>query len=485
VQVSTLHHLPRLTPEQQGIASSAVDQFVTSLESQVHDLHSFMLVRHGHVVAGGWWSPYKREYPHMLYSLSKSFTSTAVGMAIAEGFFSIDDSVLSFFPEETPDAVNEFLAAMRVCHLLSMTTGHANDTWWHMTHRADGNWIKAFFSVPVEHEPGTHFLYNTGATYILSAIVQKTTGLKLVDFLQPRLFEPLGIENATWEESSQGINLGGIGLSIRTEDIACFGQLYLQKGIWKGQRLLPETWVDEATAFQVSNGDSPYSDWTQGYGYQFWRCRHGAYRGDGVFGQYCVVMPEQDAVLAITGGMALEDMQQPLDLLWDSLLPAIGSEPLPEDVEAQRLLTEKLSNLHIAPLKAQHTSPTSAAVSGQTYQVDANELHIERIRFDVTESGWLLGFKTSHGEEQIPVGYELWELSQSILLDEPRTSALHPVASSGGWTGEDTFTVVMRLVETPFYQTFVLNFMGDDLLVETGVNLSLEAAPKQLLTARK
>ena len=485
MQDLTSYCLPRSTPEQQGIASSAISQFIDLLQSQIHDLHSFMLLRHGNVVAEGWWSPYQREYPHMLYSLSKSFTSTAVGMAIAEGYFSIDDLVLPFFTDDVPAEVNTNLAAMRVRHLLTMTTGHADDTWWHMAHREDGNWIRAFFGVPVVHEPGTHFLYNTGATYLLSAVVQKTTGQKLVDFLKPRLFEPLGIETAAWEESPQGINLGGIGLSVRTEDIACFGQLYLQKGMWQGQQLLPTAWVNDATACQVSNGDSPYSDWTQGYGYQFWRCRHGAYRGDGVFGQYCVIMPEQDAVLVITGGLALEDMQQPLDLLWDCLLPAMGSEQIAEDVEAHRLLTEKLSNLHIPPLKAQATSPTSTVFSGQSYQVDANELQIEDIRFDVVESGWLLSFKIAHGEEQIPVGYGEWKPGQTILLDEPQTSALHPVATSGGWTAEDTFTVVMRLVETPFYQTLVFNFMGDDLLVETGVNLSLEAAPKQLLTARR
>src|SRR5438093_7250369 len=134
-----------------------------------------MLLRHGSVVAEGWWSPCGREHPHLLFSLSKSFTSTAVGLAVTEGRFSIDDPVLSFFQDETPAAVSEFLAAMRVQHLLSMSTGQALDTWTYMVDRSDGNWIKGFLDVPVLYAPGTRFVYNTGATYMLAAIVQKTT----------------------------------------------------------------------------------------------------------------------------------------------------------------------------------------------------------------------------------------------------------------------------------------------------------------------
>src|SRR5262249_13424451 len=152
------------SPEQQGITSAAILRFVEALEQQVHEMHSFMLLRHGHVVAEGWWSPYRSEHPHLLFSLSKSFTSTAVGLAIAEGRFSIDDPVMSFFPDEMPIDVSDHRAAMRVRHLLTMTSGQAVDTWALMVDRLDGNWIKGFFSVPVVHEPGTQFVYNTGAT---------------------------------------------------------------------------------------------------------------------------------------------------------------------------------------------------------------------------------------------------------------------------------------------------------------------------------
>ncbi|MBL8162239.1 MAG: serine hydrolase, partial [Anaerolineae bacterium] len=303
MSTSSAGQLQRSAPEEQGVASAAILEFVEALNSQVQEVHSFMLLRHGSVIAEGWWTPYGNEYPHQLFSLSKSFTSTAVGLAVSEGHFSIDDPVVSFFPDEAPADGSELLAALRVRHLLSMNTGQDSDTWSFMVDRPDGDWIKGFFSVPVLHAPGTHFVYNTGATYMLSAIVQKTTGMKVVDYLAPRLFQPLGITNAAWRDSPQGITAGGIGLSLKTEDVARFGQLYLQHGRWQGQQVVSEAWIAEATAFQSANGDDPNNDWAQGYGYQFWHCRHGAYRGDGVFGQYCIVMPEQDAVLAITAAV--------------------------------------------------------------------------------------------------------------------------------------------------------------------------------------
>src|SRR4030095_1699101 len=235
--------LPRSSPEAQGVSSAAILSFIEAADKSIDSLHSFMLLRHGQVVAEGWWSPYDSQSPHVLFSLSKRFTSTAIGLAISEG-------------------------KLRVADLFRRNTGHETQP----PRPPDQSWKKAFLNHPVRFKPGTHFLYNTSATYMLAAIVEKTTGMSLLDYLRPRLFEPLGIDNPTWEKSPEGITAGGYGLSVRTEDIARFGQLYLQKGKWRGKQLIPAAWVEEATSFQTSNGSNPRSDWDQGYGYQFWRC---------------------------------------------------------------------------------------------------------------------------------------------------------------------------------------------------------------------
>ncbi len=330
---------PRSSPEAQGISSEAIFDFIQTADHEVDSMHSFMLVRHGHVVAEAWWEPETADNPHVLWSLSKSFTSTAVGLAVEEGRLSIDDPVLKFFPDDAPADPSENLKAMRVRDLLTMSTGHQDE----VNLREAADWVRAFLAHPVPHKPGTHFRYNTPATYMQSAIVQNVTGQTVLEYLTPRLFEPLGIEQPKWDSSPQGITLGGYGLFLRTEDIAKFGQLYLQHGQWEGRQLIPAAWIEQATSKQVSNGSNPDSDWNQGYGFQFWRCRHGAFRGDGKDGQFCVVLPEQDAVIAITANS--RDLQGQLTVVWDKLLPAFGDKPLPENPAQQAKLKEVTASL--------------------------------------------------------------------------------------------------------------------------------------------
>jgi len=480
----TRYELPRTAPEQQGIPSSAILRFVEALDCQIHEMHSFMLLRHGCIVAEGWWSPYSAAHPHQLFSVSKSFTATAVGLAVAEGYCSIDDPVLSFFPDETPAEANDLLATMRVRHLLTMSSGQATDTWSLMVDRPDGNWIKGFFTAPIVDEPGTHFVYNTGATYILSAIVQQTTGLKVVDYLQSRLFEPLSISRASWSESPQGITAGGIGLSLTTEDVARVGQLYLQNGVWQGQQLLPQAWIAEATRAQIGNDRGGQPDWSQGYGYQFWRCRHDAYRADGVFGQFCIVMPEQDAVLAMTGGIDIFDAQEPLDLVWELLLPAMGIVPLHEDSVTHRRLGETLAGLRLPPTQGKFDSPLATRVSGRTYTVNPNDLNIQTIALNFTDSGCIVRIETSAGTETIACGWGEWQQDQyTALFKQPVLFDRTAVAASGAWTGDDCFTMVVRLYETPFYHTLVYHFVGDELLIDIRINVSLETLKPFLFTA--
>lgn len=333
--------LPRCAPEGQGVSSAAIREFIETANQKIDTLHSVMIVRHGHVIAEGWWKPEAPDKQHVLHSLSKSFTSTAVGLAVAEGKLSIDDPVLKFFPEDAPAEPSNNLKQMRVRDLLTMSTGHQVEAKF----TNDEPWVKTFLAHPVPHKPGAHFQYNTPATYMCSAIVQKVTGQTVLDYLKPRLFEPLGIENPKWGTSPQGITYGGFGLHIKTEDIAKFGQLYLQKGKWNGKQLVPASWVEMATSKQVSNGSDPSRDWDQGYGFQFWRCRHGAYRGDGAFGQFCIVLPDQDAVIAITADT--KDMQAELNVVWDKLLPAFQASTLQNNAVEEKRLKELLDSLAV------------------------------------------------------------------------------------------------------------------------------------------
>ncbi len=452
--------LPRSNPEAQGVSSAAILSFVEAADRDIDSLHSFMMLRHGKVIAEGWWSPYAAESPHVLFSLSKSFTSTAIGLAIPEGRLSVDDEVLKFFPEDAPAEPSANLKAMRIRDLLRMNTGHETEP----PRPPDQAWKKVFLNHPVQFKPGTHFLYNTSATYMLAAIVEKTTGMSLLDYLRPRLFAPLGIENPTWDKSPEGICLGGYGLSIRTEDIARLGQLYLQEGRWRGKQLIPAAWVREATSFQTSNGSSPKSDWDQGYGYQFWRCRNGCYRGDGAFGQYCIVLPEQDAVIAITSGV--RDMQSVLNLVWEKLLPAMSASRLRSDKEAQARLSQALKGLALRP---QEGSASPPKVFGRKYQFPTNARGVESITLENPQADSpTLVLQVNGVETRVSCGHRTWKKGPALWGSEKPQA----VAASGAWTTEDTFTARLCLCETPFVHTVSLKFSGDEVRLNSEVNVA-------------
>jgi len=487
--------LPRSTPEEQGISSSAILDFVQAADQQsvtTKAIQSFMLVRHSHVVAEGWWSPYGPDIPHKMFSLSKSFTSTAVGLATAERKLSLDDTVISLFPEDAPPDPSPYLKAMRVRDLLIMSSGQNSNTVARLgevmrnSAHSGESITKAFLAAPVECKPGTLFIYNTPGSYMLSAIVQKVTGETVLDYLRPRLFEPLGIENPTWDASPQGITFGGVGLNIRTEDIARFGLLYLQKGEWNGKQLLPASWVETATARQTSNGSEPTSDWDQGYGYQFWRCRHGLYRGDGAFGQYCIVMPEQDAVVAITSGT--RDMQAVMNLIWDKLLPAMQATPLPANPEADQELNRTLAGLTLHQPQGATTTAIAAQASGKTYFFPTNAQNIDAVTFDFKGPDTTLVVRSLGQEYHIACGSGAWKKGRTAFVagaeEWVAAPVEQPVAASGAWTADDTYTLKLAYYETPLAITLTCRFAGDQVLllnVEPSVQLVATANPPLLV----
>ena len=340
--------LPRSTPEAEGIASQAIIDFVEAADKNINTFDSFMIVRHGKVIAEGWWKPNSAAKSHILNSVSKSFNSTAVGVAIQEHKLKLEDPVLKFFPADAPAHPSDNLKVMKVRDLLTMSGGHDVEP-----NRDGGPSVKQFLAQPVIYAPGTHFLYNTMGSYVLSAIVTKTTGQTTLEYLKSRLFEPLDIGNPRWDRSPEGNSLGGYGLFLRTEDMTKFGQLYLDKGRWNGKQLIPRKWVEEATSKQISNEDESHAqigpDWKEGYGFQFWRCRHNAFRSDGAGGQFIVVMPDQDVVVAITADTG--NMQGELDAIWDHLLPAFQSKPLSDNPAGQLKLRDTIAGLVAHPIK--------------------------------------------------------------------------------------------------------------------------------------
>ncbi|MEV6930733.1 serine hydrolase domain-containing protein [Dactylosporangium sp. NPDC051485] len=414
----------------------SVRSFVEAAGQHIDALHGMVLLRGGETVAEGYWRPYRKDAPHLLFSLSKSFTSTAVGFAVAEGLLGLDDPVAGYFGGHGDPR-------LLVRHLLTMTTGHVEDTMSPMSRGDD--WAGGFLALPVEREPGTHFVYNTGATYMAGAIVQRVTGRRLVDYLRPRLFDPLGFGDVTWEQCPAGRDVAGFGMTARVPEIARFGQLYLhdERGI------LPDGWAEQATRAQVDNraaGSNP--DWQEGYGFQFWRGRHGTFRGDGAFGQFCVVMPEQDAVLALTSGTA--DMQAVLDLVWAHLLGELEPADLPD--------------------------LAMPAVQGEPAREDLGTFVVARPRRS-RPGDWRPSHERPPTIRSITFGPERVSIVDETGTHEHvcRPGEWHgdgEWASSGAWTGPGEYTFKVAYTDGPFVRTYRCRFDGDAVTVTPGDNVS-------------
>lgn len=282
------------------------------LANEGDSLHSLMVVKDGKVIYEKWTKGHGPEETHVMNSVSKSFLSTAVGFAVQEGLMSVQDKVVSYFTDEELPPVeerSEWLQNLTVHDLLCMSSGFQHGS---IDRRNSENWAKDVFAIPMTWEPGTLFSYNSMNSYLCSVIVSRVTGEKVNDYLQSRLFTPLGIESHEWQESPQGYNAGGWGMYLTTESLAKISMFVLQRGVWNGERLLNESWFDQACKPQIMQyageditpGEAAIKyaadQWNTGYGYQFWIDDCGGCRLDGAGGQFGIVMPDKNMVVATT-----------------------------------------------------------------------------------------------------------------------------------------------------------------------------------------
>jgi CubicO group peptidase (beta-lactamase class C family) len=444
--------LPRSTPTEQDADPAAITAFLDAVEARPDiEMHSLMVVRHGHVIAAGWWAPYSADRRHLLYSLSKSFTSTAAGLARAEGLLDLDDPVVKHFPEFDADITDPGSRAILVRHVAAMASGHDREMAGEARQRDPDEPVRGFLLIPPDQEPGTVFAYSQPCTYTLASIVQRNAGATLTEYLRPRLFDPLGIGPVGWQTWPPGRQQGFSGLFARTEDIAKLGLLYLQGGRWDGRQLLPADWVAEATSKQVDNPDREWPDWRQGYGFQFWMARHG-YRGDGAFGQFCVVLPEQDTVVASTAYTL--DMQGVLDALWEHLLPGLGAgdgRP-PATDEAQQQLTARLAGLALAAAGGDPAPADWADWTGDPFSIVSERSATIPVKPAISSAavtrdgdGWGLRIAEPGNALTFAVGSGAWAVSTP---SDDNGNPI-PVAAAGGWDGPDRLDVEVIFLETP------------------------------------
>lgn len=463
--MSTAMTFPAASPESLGIPAAAIERYLDHVRDNRLEVNSLMIVRHGRLAAAGWWAPYTAERMHAAHSLTKSFTSTAIGLMIREGLVGLHDRVADLFPADMPENPGENLLRMDLWHLLTMTCGHETEA----VPGTETNYAKAFLAHPVPREPGTHYLYNSMASYMLTVLVYEKTGLNLLDYLRPRVLEPLGCGDMFCLTCPRGIENGGGGLYIRTVDIARMAQLYLQKGRHNGVQLIPEAWIDEASSWQVSTANHPAGDGdhTSGFGYHIWRCiPPDVYRFAGANGQFGIVMPAKDAVIAVTASSW--NTAGITEGLWDILLPAMADGPLPEDPAAAERLRARMAGLALEWTPARRDAAAEQALGGRTAVWPANGFHFS-LRRGGTDAG-VSSSAITFGEDRATLDYVAGGVPGRLVLGldgRPVENAAEyaghafPVLATGAWTADGAFLVDLRSILNVAHRRVFFRPAGD------------------------
>ena len=401
------------SPEAEGVSSRKVLQWLDACDRDIDYLHGFVFLRHGKLIAEGTWAPCDTlNQPHLLSSHSKCFITTAIGFLVEDGKLDLDEPVIDILADKAPAKPSRNLVRLRVRDLLTMTLGSTRNEGW--KNDRDGDWVKAILANEIDRTPGTAYKYDSGATHLLGAIIERKSGQPLMKFLKNRLFDRIGIEKAWTTYDPTGQACAAWGLHMTTREISLIGQLYLDKGVWNGTRLLSSDWVDLATTKQTHSGKdfndrdkNGRNDWLLGFGLNFWRCQHGCYRADGWGGQYTIVFPEHDAVLSINADVV--NMQHILDVVWEHFIPVFSPAALPEDREAAAALRMRCANLSLPPVAGKPDG--GDAFLGRDYEFKSGPGSVKSVRLDKAAKGWTLQIKTGSGEYKVPVGFGGWECS--------------------------------------------------------------------------
>lgn len=451
-------------------------------------LHSLLVHWRGRTVLDLWQWPHEPWLKHKLHSATKSVTATAVAFAESEGLLRLDDPVVDYFPGLLPVVADENLRRMRIRDLLTMRTGHGRGLGGATTRLCPTGWAEEFLAEPVVELPGRTFMYSSSASHVLSAIVQEVSGLPVDEYLRPRLFEPLGIEDLEWERDPDGVCSGGNGLSMRPRDLLSFGVLYLQDGVWQGSRVLPTGWARLASALHVRQ--APSGEWNgkefarptedavadSGYGYQFWTTEDRIYSASGIFGQECMVFPDQDGVVVVTGAMGDGSYHDLPELLRTTFRDAFGQHE--RDAAAEAAERDAVQRLILRAREPEQPRPTAvpAEVVG-TYHFGPNEHGLRRLSVDVKDGAVLLVVVDDRGEHEIEhgvghwvrqrTGVSVWRLHHSY---QDRAAA---ILAAGQWSESNVLQLTWHFLESPFIDQLRLCFDDDGgVTVEHEVNVN-------------
>ncbi|KEF56404.1 uncharacterized protein A1O9_07985 [Exophiala aquamarina CBS 119918] len=474
--------LPRDSPESRGIDPQAIIDFLEDGKASGVDFNGFMVYSKGAVIAEGWWDPYRPDLRHMMHSGTKGFLSVAVGMAVQEGYFALEDKVLSFFPEYVQTVVEtnsttELADQLTVEDLLTQTSGHDQGSSGASWRGITTSWIEQSFKIPFAHKPGTFFRYSSATSYLLSAIIHRTTGQSTKSFLMPRLFQPLGMIGVTWDVGPEEINPGGNGISCKTSDLLKLALLHLQGGVWEGQRLLSEEWVAKATQPQRGNE----------YGYQWWVSKdNDSYYAYGMFGQFAYVFPKHGAILVMTSS------SPPGEEVARSLVrrhfPAILEPKGDPSIFSEDSFKKYLEALKIEAPQGPELSEKADEISDRLFVARPNADGVEAFALHSEHEKYVFHLWDNRGLHRVDAGVNRWvESETSVSLASLHHSYDAPqllVSACGSWSKPETFEMKLQFIETAYQDQIVVRIVGDRIAVlERGVNVNSSGTQRPPIAA--
>ncbi len=491
----------RVSPESVGITSAAVEHFLDRLEGYT-EMHGVMLMRHGKVFTEGWWAPYAPGIPHGLQSHSKTLCSMAIGIAITEGILSLDEKLIDIFPDKAPENPSPFLQEMTVYHMLSMTAGFDGMP------KPQGDWVKSMLAMPVVHQPGTVFRYNSGLSNLMAQVIYKKTGASILEYLKPRLFDKIGInaDNIRCWAMQDGLELAGGGVLATNEDNIRIMKLLLDGGCWNGERILSEEYVRLATTKRCEtlgfHGETREGlDITSGYGFQMWMCRYkDAFRADGHFGIYTIACPEKDMIVSITqlDTLKVTGRTDAMDAVWE-LMDSAVDQPLAENYESNSALLYRLNHLCIQHPEYSPNTEYIEAMCGTKWKVIEGRFTfddptysmmtgrapaepINEFQFRLKNATLWMDFKEGETKHTLEIPLDG---SMKINIKPANDNLFTKLCCFGSWTKENALSITAKWIEGCYGFTALLTPEADkiNIIVIDNSNLNEVLERRNILKA--
>ena len=463
--------LEKVIPEQVGIRSDLLAQVLTECLERNIQLHSLLIVRHGKLVLETAKFPTAREDKHLVYSCSKTFTATAVGIAIDEKLIKLDDRIIDYFPEVSRAGLDENAMKITIRNLLMMATGHGRDSVGDMCN-SDLSWPEVFFHSEMIYEPGTTFVYDSGGTYMLSEIISRVTRKSMFEYMKEKVFEPLDIVDVSWDVHGK-VNTGAWGVLIAPRDLCKLGLLYLNKGVWEGKRILSEEYIEEATKPLISTrGEHKLEEridgWSRNYGFSFWQNNANSFRADGAFGQLCMIFPKEDMVIVTTAEE--ENSGRIMSLIEKYILAPLSDMPGGFNCRTAKLLHNTITTYEMEPIYAPSYSWFLEMLNGKTYQLEGDYkgkitffAEGEELRIDIDNIQSIVA-----GETRDCIGTTKCVLpipTCSPLLGEEQLCREWKTAAHYRWVASQTLLMTVAYPESGHRQDWTMIFTGKKLYV--------------------